>query len=280
MTLALRGNFAWVACKEQSRVIRVDVRNGKTLKSVRLRGPAIAVVNGFSSIWSLDSGGSLYRLNTTSGKIVRRIETRARAAYNIWVGGGSLWVADDQGAQVLRISPRTNKVVRRISVSDGPADMAFSGGAAWVIDHRDRMLYRIDLSTNNSKALGAVAGEDQAPERMVWARSSLWITGRGADVLKVNPADGSVEQTIEIGASGIDIAADGDDLLVPTRSAAVDATGLPTMDALKRVSISTGSVSLVSEARGRVDVHGFLAAGGTVWIADNTGGRLFRIAKG
>ena len=75
------------------------------------------------------------------------------------------------------------------------------------------------------------------------AHGSLWITGRGTDLLKVNPADGSVTGTIEIGASGIDVAADGDDLWVPTRSAAVDQSGFPTMDALKRVSIASGAVS-------------------------------------
>ena len=75
----------------------------------------------------------------------------------------------------------------------------------------------------------------------MWSHGSLWITGRGTDLLKVNPADGSVQETIEIGASGIDIAADGDDLWVPTRSAAVDQSGFPTMDALKRVSVSTGA---------------------------------------
>jgi hypothetical protein len=94
----------------------------------------------------------------------------------------------------------------------------------------------------------------------------------------VNPADGSVDATIEIGASGIDIAADGDDLWVPTRTAAVDASGFPTMDALKRVSTVTGAVSMVVEASARVDVHGLMARSGATWIADNTNGYLYRIA--
>jgi hypothetical protein len=63
----------------------------------------------------------------------------------------------------------------------------------------------------------------------------------------VNPADGSVEATIEIGASGIDVAADGDDLVVPTRSAEVDQRGLPTMNALERVSTSSGAVSTIAQ---------------------------------
>ena len=189
-----------------------------------------------------------------------------------------MWVADDQGARVLRISPRTNKVVARIRVGDGPASMAFNGANAWVINHRDRVLTRIALATNKPTSLGDIAPENVAPERMVWTDGSLWVTGRGADVLHVNPQDGTVEKTIEIGASGIDIAASGGALWVPTRSAEVDATGFPTMDALKRVSISSGAVTTVVAANGRVDVHGLAAAGGAVWIADNTAGRLYRVA--
>jgi hypothetical protein len=276
MTLALQGRFAWVACKEQSRVIRVDTGTGKTLKSVRLGAPVIAVASGLGSIWAVDSSGTLYRINQTTAKLVKRLSLPVSAAYNIWIGGGSVWVADDQGAQVVRVAPRTNRVVARLAVGDGPADMAFNGDSAWVINHRDRVLSRIDLGTNRSGRVAVLPGD--APERMVWARGSLWITGRGTDLLKVNPADGSVAATIEIGASGIDIAADGDDLWVPTRSAAVDASGFPTLDAVKRVSAATGAVSVVVEAGSRVDVHGLIARNEVLWIADNRSGHLYRVA--
>jgi streptogramin lyase len=112
---------------------------------------------------------------------------------------------------------------------------------------------------------------------MVWSRGSLWVTGRGTDLLKIDPDDGSLQATIEIGASGIDVAADGDSIYVPTRSAAVDVRGFPTMNALVRVSASSGAVSTVARPTGRVDVHGLVARTGAVWIADNTKGRLYRI---
>jgi len=275
MTLTLQGKSAWVACKEQSRLIRVDTATGETLKSLRLRGPVIAVASGFGSIWALDSGATLYRINRTSAKVSKRVQLPVAAAYNIWTGGGSVWVADDQGARVVRVSPATNRLVARPRVGDGPADMAFNGTSAWVINHRDRVLSRIDLRTNRSSRVAVIPGD--APERMVWSHGSLWITGRGTDLLKVDPADGSVQETIEIGASGIDVAADGDNLWVPTRSAAVDQSGFPTMDALKRVSATTGQVSVVAEPSTRVDVHGLFARSGAVWLADNTNGYLYRL---
>jgi hypothetical protein len=68
-----------------------------------------------------------------------------------------------------------------------------------------------------------------------------------------------------------------DALWVPVRSAAVDPTGLPTMETLRRVSASTRQVSTGATASGRVDVHGLQARDGFVWIADNRSGRLYRV---
>jgi streptogramin lyase len=277
MTLAIEGTAAWIVCKEQWRIIRVNTRTGKRTTSVRLRAPAIAVRSGLGSIWALDSGGTLYRLNAKRGKVAKRISLGVAAAYNIWIGGGSAWVADDQGAAVVRVSPRSNRVVARIAAGDGPSSMAFDGAVAWVINHRDTTLTRIDLTTNRSTRLTTLGGD--APERMIWSNGSLWITGRGTDLLKVRPADGSLQKTIELGDSGIDLVADGSDLWIPTRSVEVDRRGFPTMDALKRVSSSSEVVSTVARPTGRVDVHGLATASGAVWIADNRRGYVYRVAR-
>ncbi len=207
--------------------------------------------------------------------MVKRIGLSVAAAYNIWIGGGSLWVADDQGATVIRVSPQTNTVVARVSVGDGPASMAFDGTTAWVINHRETTIHRIDLATNRSRLLTTLGGD--APERIVWSHDRLWVTGRGTDLLRVNPASGAVERTIEIGASGIDLAAVGDDLWIPTRNAATDQSGFPTLAALKRVSVLSEAVSTVAEPTSRLDVNGLAVANGAVWIADNRSGYLYRV---
>lgn len=274
MTVAVLGRDAWIACKEQSRVIRVDTATGKRKASLPLRGAAIAVTAGLGSVWAVDSGGTLHRIDPRTGRIVRRIALPVSAAYNVWTGGGSVWVADDQGGRVVRVSAKTNRVVARPRVGDGPSDIVVQGTSAWVISHRTHVLHRIDLRTNVSRRIAVIPGD--TPERMVWSHGALWLTGRGTDLLKVSPADGKVIETIDIGASGIDVAVAGDHLWVPTRSAAIDATGFPTMDALKKVSALTGEVSVVVEAKGRLDVHGLVAAGGGVWLADNTSGSLYR----
>ena len=201
------------------------------------------------------------------------------AAYNIWIGGSSVWVAADQGGSVVRVSPASNRVVARIEAGDGPASMAFDGETAWVVNHRDTTIDRIDLATNESSLLTTLGGvDDRAPERITFSHGSLWVTGRGTDLLKVNPATGAVEQTIEIDASGIDLVAVGDDLWVPTRSDEVDQSGFPTMDALKRVSMSTGAVTTAArptKSAGRERPRRGRRRGS---IADNRSGRLYRVS--
>jgi streptogramin lyase len=274
-TLALDGASAWVACKEQARLVRVEARSGRIGPSVRLDAPVIAVAFGYGSVWALDTASTLYRIRSATAHVTRRQSLGASAPYNVWIGGGAVWVADDQGGSVIRVSAATGEVVARVPVGDGPADMVFSETTAWVINHRDRALDRIDLATNKAARVATIPGD--APERMARLAGSLWITGRGTDLLRVDPQTGAVNATIDVGASGIDVVGAAGTLWVPSRSASVDATGFPTMEALRRVSASTGVVTTVARASGRLDVHGLQARNGFVWLADNRAGMLYRV---
>jgi DNA-binding beta-propeller fold protein YncE len=276
MTLALSGNTAWVACKEQAQLVRMSLRSGRRTATVRLDGPVIAVASGPGSVWALDTASTLYGIDALTARVTRRIRTGANAAYNIWIGGGAVWVADDQGSRVLRISPSSNEVIARVAVSDGPADMVFAGSKAWVVCHRDNTLFSIDLGTNTSTRVATVGGGDAAAERLTLLDGSLWVTGRGVPLVEVDPETGAVRSTVDIHGTGIDILAAAGALWVPVRTVAVDRTGLPTMTALRRIT-PAGGVTTVARASGRVDVHGFAASAGSVWIVDNTSGFLYSI---
>ena len=278
MTLALTGETAWVACKETARLVRLGLPRGRTESAVRLAAPVIAVAVGLGSVWALDTGSTLYRLDASTGRVIRRIELGAIAAYNIWIGGGAVWVADDQGARVLRVSPSTDKVVARLAVGDGPADIVFSGTRAWVITHRDNTLFRIDMTTNAVTRLAVVGGGNAAVERIALLGHSLWATGRGASLLELDPESGATRGTVDIGGTGIDVVAMDRALWVPVRTPSVDRSGFPTMTAVRRVT-AAGRVTTVATARGRVDVHGLAVGLGSVWLADNTSGFLYRLPK-
>jgi hypothetical protein len=257
------------------KVVRLSLSTGVGTATLRLDAPVIAVAAGLGSVWALDSASTLYRVDSAHARVTRRTPLGANAAYNIWIGAGSVWVADDQGARVLRVSPAANRVVARIPVGDGPADMAFAGTRAWILTHRDNGLYRIDTRTNAPTRLATVGGGNAAAERIAVLDGRLWITGRGVALLEADPESGVVARTIDIGGTGIDVLAASGSLWIPVRTPEVDRTGFPTMTALRRVSTG-GSVSTPATASGRVDVHGLAAGPGAVWLADNTSGFLYR----
>ena len=130
---------------------------------------------------------------------------------------------------------------------------------------------------NAPTRLGIVGGSNSAAERLALLGDALWITGRGVSLVEMDPATGVVRRTVDVGGTGIDVVAAAGALWVPVRTAAVDRTGFPTMTAVRRVAVD-GSRKTVATARGRVDVHGLAAGRGSVWIADNTSGFLYRLA--
>jgi len=273
-TLAVDFGSPWVVCKDTGRLLRAPFRTVFRLGGSNL----IAVTTGFGSVWVLDGsrGGTLTRIDPSTNGFAARIDVGASAPYNVWTGAGSAWVAGDQGADVVRIDPETNAVVAHIPVGDGPADLAFDGSDVYVINHRERTLFRIDVHDNTSRLVATIPGD--APERMVFVGGHLWITGRGTDLLEVDPQSGDVVRTVEIGAGGIDVVASGDTLWVPSRNSEVDARGFPTMEALRRVDARSGTVTSLS-ASAPIDVHGLVADDQGVWLADNTHGVLYRVAR-
>jgi YVTN family beta-propeller protein len=273
-TLAVDFGSPWVACKENGLLLRIQPR---TL--VRPGGSAlIAVTSGFGSVWALDGSraGTLLRIDPATNAVATRIDVGTSAPYNVWAGAGAIWVAGDQSAEVVRIDPATNAVVAHIPVGDGPADLAFDGSTVYVIDHRDKTLFRIDAHDNGAHLVATIPGD--APERLVLVGGKLWITGRGTDLHEVDPGNGRVLRSIEIGASGIDVVASGDTIWVPSRSSEVDARGFPTMEALRRVDAHSGAVTSIA-ASAPLDVHGLVADDGGVWLADNTRGVLYRVER-
>ena len=70
---------------------------------IELDGPPIALLAAFGALWALDANGTLYRLE--DGRVEATLDLGLRAPYNLWAGADTLWVADDQAGEVVRIDP-------------------------------------------------------------------------------------------------------------------------------------------------------------------------------
>jgi streptogramin lyase len=265
----------WASCRAQARLHRIDTRTGETRAILRLIGVApYSLAAGNGALWSADRGPSLTRIDARTGR-----ETTVFSGHEfayIWAASGSVWAAEGVDRILLRYDPSTRRSVP-IQTGDGPSALVADGGRVWIVNHRDGMLQRIDAATNAVVSLGRLPGD--APERMVFAEGSLWVTGRGTDLLRVDPETGAVQATIEVGAGAIDVQAAAHSIWVAAPTAEEDARGNPFLDRLLRIDPSTNRIVETIRPTRPVVVNGTTSTGEALWIADTANGRLYRLTR-
>src|SRR4029079_14874087 len=124
--------------------------------------------------------------------------------------GGAVWGPDDADGSLLRVDPAGLRVTARLAVGDGPSGLAFDGAYLWLVSHRENSLDRIDPATNAVTRIATALSspETNAAERGGALGGSLWITGRGLDLLRRSPS-GAALGTTEIGPAAMDVIVDG-----------------------------------------------------------------------
>jgi streptogramin lyase len=268
----------WVACRNDGALQRLSAR-GAVVKTVPLPGfRPWALAAGLGSLWAIDREQStLLRLDPVSGTIRRRIAVPGLPVY-VWAGGGSVWLGLESGTRVARVDPASRRV-RLIEAGDGASGFASDGRNVWIASHRDNTLTRIAPDGRSTTvAAGITPPDTTAAERVAWAGGSLWITGRGLDLLRVDPKDGSIVSTTEIGPAGIEVLAAGSKLLVSAATARGARRGDPILGALRTVDAATGKVTASVAATSPVYASGLAIRAGEAWTVDTVRGSAAHVA--
>jgi streptogramin lyase len=276
--LAVGFGSAWIACVRQSEVQRVSLTSGKVTARIPVPAPVWTIAAGEGAVWAVSLGGStIYRINPGTNRVAAQIGLDTTVPY-LWAGGGALWVADDPGHALLRVEPGTNRQVARLPVGDGPAGFVFDGTYVWMLNHRENSLDRIDPATNTvvRMANGLSPAANSAAERIASFGGSLWVTGRGLDLLRVSPATGAVLGTTEIGPAGVDVRTDGANLWVVAYEQAAEVRGDPVAGAVLKIA-ADGSVDSSVAPTKRLFANGVIAADGRLWVLDSVAGLLLRL---
>ena len=276
--LAVGFGSAWVACVRQGEVQRVSLATGKVTTRIPVPVAAWSITAGEGAVWAAALGGSVvYRINPGTNRVAAQIGLDTRVPY-LWAGGGALWVADDPGRAMLRVDPATNRPGQRIPVGDGPAGFVFDGTYVWILNHRENTLDRIDPATNAvvRVASGLGPANNSADERIASFGGSLWVTGRGLDLLRVSPASGTVLGTTEIGPAGVDVRSDGTNLWVVVYEQAAEVRGDPVAGAVLRVAANGSVISTLAPTK-RLWANGVAAVDGQLWVLDSVAGLLLRL---
>lgn len=215
---------------------------------------------------------------------------------------GSLWVADPEASELLRIDPQDGSVAERFPAGKGSFLIARSGGDLWISDHTAGTVSRVDPATgrridrfrlrrfpttvlDRGDAVVAVAGNGTVfrlshdgdvrtilrlhgeLESLAFAWGSLWVTEYGGNgIRRFDPVDGAELGAIELDVSAWILASVDDRLWVTNRDEGTVTAIAP-----------DGAVSATVELPGLASPFGIVALAGRLWVSDADRGRLYEI---
>jgi serine/threonine protein kinase/ABC-type oligopeptide transport system substrate-binding subunit len=128
------GRKAWILDAADRRLLRVSLATGKLERTVKLPwSPTGRIAVGAGLVWVRQDGPGVVGIAENTGRIVRRFQIMGGNGIGIAFGAGSLWLA--QGDAVVRVGPRSGRVIRRIVTRPGQENtltwLVFADGALW-----------------------------------------------------------------------------------------------------------------------------------------------------
>ena len=247
VAIAVSGDSAWVANREDRSVSRLDVSSGRVAQTLGIGTDVSDIAVGGGAVWVAGGrDGTLTRIDAVTGA-VQDTTTPAggRSVDHVATSGDDIWALAG-GSELLRIDSSSGRVRSKIPVGPGASDLVAGGSVVWVTARG--VLIDIDLVTgvrgrlsvlgrpfapvigpmqNRAPGLWAIVG----PEGDVWRLDYNWVAidtrrqhqGRlalaaGGDgiwaanldgtVTLFEPVKGRTVKTVELGSRPTAIAAD------------------------------------------------------------------------
>ncbi len=155
----------------------------------------VALTRGSGSPPVAVAANSVAVVSPQSGKVVADVPIGGRPVA-IAVGADAVWVANADDQTVLRIDPKTFKVVKTIGgLGNEVTDIAVGFGSVWVAGGNDGTLTRIDPRLNAPERVLHLAKPGAVVPQPVFlvatGAGSVWVTG-GNRVLRIDPQTNGV----------------------------------------------------------------------------------------
>ena len=114
-------------------------------------------------------------------------------------GAGFVWVSEYSSPFLLKINPKTNKVVRKIGVGNGSCGLGFGAGSLWVEDTSSNTISRVSAATGRRTAAVKVGLQ---PYDATYAYGSAWATAHGAgEVDRIDPTSNRVVKRFKLNSA-------------------------------------------------------------------------------
>jgi ABC-type transport system substrate-binding protein len=136
---------------DERRIAQVDLATRRIKHIVRPRGGhGGRLTAGGGLVWVTEnSGPGVMGINAVTGKVSRRFAVPGGAGYEggIAYGARSLWLA--RGTDVVRVDPRSGRVLHRFPAGGAPILVAFGDSAVWTASSGSGIVRKIDPVTNS-----------------------------------------------------------------------------------------------------------------------------------
>jgi DNA-binding SARP family transcriptional activator/ABC-type branched-subunit amino acid transport system substrate-binding protein len=211
-------------------------------------------------------------------------------ATDITLGGGAVWALSGDTGTITELDAGTNRLLATFAAGVRTVDLAYGGGKLWLlasgtgpphvapatvteIDPQSRAVVDTVALPEEPQAAPFFYGHLPGAHLLAWAAGSVWATGPGGSVYRIDPAKERVVATVpDLTSQGI--AAAGNVVWVR-----LDQDG---PIAFARVDTATNRAGkpVRTPAIGLHSPTSFAVGGGALWLPDTYTGQLFRITPG
>ena len=156
--VAEAGRSVWVVLEGRRRVVEVDVRRRRVVSSVELPFSAGGIAPGSDSLWVSEAAGPRIARIDRSGRVDRtlRVGPGAQHAGPLAAGFGSLWLG--RGPEVLRVHPRSGRVLARVSTPVEVTVVRVAEHAVWAVSGEEGWIAKLDPASSRVVARNRLHG--------------------------------------------------------------------------------------------------------------------------
>jgi YVTN family beta-propeller protein len=195
----------WVTDAASAQLLRISPTTKAVVRRTSLDRTPCELAFGYGALWVSTQSGVLDRVAPATGRVVARITVGAMS-YEPLVAFGSVWVSNRNSRTVSQVDPRTNKVVRTITLAGlQPGGLAEAGQQVVVGNDTagDNKLAAIDPRS------GAVRSLTAGGRPAFVAAADRWVFVANQDdgaVSRLDPTIGKVLGTVPAGTSPVNLA--------------------------------------------------------------------------